>query len=97
MLEQDNNKIIYNIDELIKNNPHCKEIIFNIDELIKDNPHYKGYIYDSLMFRYMRAREAMARLEIKEGRVSPTTAMNMMERDTRRFSEILNEAIVEHD
>lgn len=96
MLEQNDNKIIVNIDELIKNNPHCKEIVFNIDEIIKDNPHYKGYIYDSLVYRYMRAREAMARLEIREG-TSPDTALRSMERDNGRFCEILNDAIGEHD
>ncbi len=79
MLEQDGNKIV-----------------LNVDEIIKDNPHYKGYIYDSLIYRYMRAREAMARLEIREG-ASPTTAFNKMERDNKRFSEILNDAIGEHD
>jgi hypothetical protein len=79
MLEQNNNKIVFNVDEIIKNNPH-----------------YKGYIYDSLVYRYMRAREAMARLEIREG-ASPTTAFNEMRRDNMRFSEILNEVIGEHD
>ena len=79
MLEQNNNKIV-----------------INVDEIIKDNPHYKGYIYDSLVYRYMRAREAMARLEIKEG-TSPTVAFNEMRGDNMRFCEILNDAIGEHD
>lgn len=92
MLEQDGNKIIFNIDD----NLNCKKIVFNIDEIIKDNPHYKGYIYDSLVYRYMRAREAMARLEIKEG-VSSKIAFQMMEGDNSRFREILNEVIGEHD
>lgn len=93
MLEQNDNQIIFNIDD----NPNCKKIVFNIDEIIKNNPHYKGYIYDSLMYRYMRAREAMARLEVIEEGISPTTACQRMERDNKRFKEILNDAIGEHD
>jgi hypothetical protein len=44
----------------------------------------------------MRAREAMAKLEIREG-TSPDKAFHMMERDNMRFCEILNDAIGEHD
>lgn len=79
-----------------------KDLINAVSELQESvneakNKHMKGYIYDSLMYRYMKAREAMARLEIREGRTSPDTAFRIMERDNLRFSEILDEAIGEHD
>ena len=79
-----------------------KDIINAISELQEsinkaENKHMKGYIYDSLMYRYMKAREAMARLEIREGRTSPDTAFRAMERDNLRFSVILNEVMGEHD
>lgn len=80
MLEQDGNKITYNIDELIKNNPH-----------------YKGYIYDSLMYRYIRAREAMAELESIKYHLDKEHTRKFAQRDLCRFSEILNEVIGEHD
>lgn len=73
----------------------------------KDDKHMKGYIYDSLVFRYMRAREAQAELEARHdaayhperGRYDEQLEKKKEEawRDEARFMDILNEAIGEHD
>ncbi len=68
-----------------------------VNEIVKNNPHCKGYMYDSLMYRYIRAREAMARLEIREKQISPDSAFHVMQRDILKFGEILDEAMGEHD
>ena len=57
--------------------------------------HLNGYIYDSLMYRYIRAREAMAQLE-KESDCS-IDSFKQARRDIMRFCQILNEAMGEHD
>lgn len=74
------------------------EIIENLDE----NKHLKGYMYDSLVYRYMRAREAMADLEFqrawKSGEVKDRAYYEQRaKRDIMRFCQILDEAIGEHD
>ena len=59
--------------------------------------HLKGYIFDSLMYRYMMARNAQIELDmIKEG-IDYKAASKRAIRDEMRFMEILNEAIGEHD
>lgn len=94
MLEQNDNKIIFNMDKLT----NCKEIVFNIDEIIKNNPHYKGYIYDSLVYRYMRAREKMADYEYLLDKTRDRSFyQHCAQSDIMRFCEILNEAIGEHN
>lgn len=70
----------------------------NLDDIIKEmNKHTKGYIYDSLMYRYIRAREAMAELESIKYHKDQNLTQQCAHRDMLRFSEILNEAIGEHD
>lgn len=70
----------------------------NLDDIIKEmNKHTKGYIYDSLMYRYIRAREAMAELESIKYHKDQNSTWKSAQRDMLRFSEILNEAIGEHD
>jgi hypothetical protein len=64
--------------------------------------HTKGYIYDSLVYRYMRAREAMAEYEYllynKEGKGRDRTFYrDSANRDLMRFCQILDEVIGEHD
>lgn len=78
------------------NNNKNKELedIFNY---IKESSqkHLNGYIYDSLAYRYIRAREAMAQLE-KE-RDHSIDSFKQARRDIMRFCQILDEAIGEHD
>lgn len=68
-----------------------------------NDKHLKGYIYDSLVYRYMRAREAMADYEwhrhAKSGKNIYTQEYYHQEanRDIMRFCQILDEAIGEHD
>ena len=59
--------------------------------------HTKGYIYDSLVYRYIRAREAMVELETIKFHVDVATAKDCANRDIVRFCQILDEAIGEHD
>jgi hypothetical protein len=61
------------------------------------NSHLKGYIFDSLVFRYMKARDAQIELEIKREGITYEKAKARADRDTVRFIQILNEAIGEHD
>ena len=63
----------------------------------KTDSHLKGYIFDSLLFRYIMARDAQAELEIKKEGITYETAKSRANRDRMRFIEILNEAIGEHD
>lgn len=69
-----------------------------VDEIVKNDSRYKGYIYDSLVYRYIRAREGMAERDAridKEHDISWHKAA--ADRDMLRFCQILNEAIGEHD
>ena len=69
-----------------------------LDDAIKEiNKHTKGYMYDSLMYRYIRAREAMAELERIKYHLDTEFTRKNAQRDICRFGEILNEAIGEHD
>ena len=60
----------------------------------------KGYQYDSLVYRYIRAREQMAEYEyIKENKHIHDKAYYRLQanRDIMRFCQILDEAIGDHD
>lgn len=67
--------------------------------------HLKGFLFDSLVYRYIRAREQMAEYEYlrdKQSNVSNHTEEWLYYRikangDIARFIEILEEAIGEHD
>lgn len=59
--------------------------------------HTKGYIYDSLVYRYIRAREAMGELEVIKFNNNQHQAARNAQRDILRFCEILNEVLGEHD
>ena len=70
----------------------------------EDEIHLKGYIYDSLTYRYIRAREKMAEYEYKENIKSPHYLdrdrewyYRQAKRDIIKFCQILDEAIGEHD
>lgn len=67
---------------------------------IEDTKHLKGFIYDSLAYRYIRAREQMAEYEyIKDSRQQHDKAYYQLQanRDIMRFCQILDEAIGDHD
>lgn len=62
--------------------------------------HIKGYIYDSLVYRYIRAREQMAEYEyMKDTKKEHDKAYYRLQanRDIMRFCQILDEAIGAHD
>lgn len=68
-----------------------------IISVTKTDSHLKGYIFDSLVFRYMIARNAQAELEIRKEGITYEKAKSRADRDKMRFIQILNEAIGEHD
>jgi hypothetical protein len=74
-----------------------KEKTLQLIPVEQDDKHLKGYIYDSLVFRYMKARDAEAELERLTQKVSYETSVKRANRDKMRFNEILNEVIGEHD
>ena len=54
--------------------------------------------YDSLVYRYIRAREAMAELEWqREHKFEKSQYYDVAKRDILRFCEILDETIGEHE
>ena len=62
--------------------------------------HLKGFIYDSLAYRYISAREQMAEYEFtKDSKKEHDKAyyQRQANRDIMRFCQILDEAIGEHD
>ena len=70
----------------------------------KDEKKLKGYQYDSLVYRYIRAREQMAEYEYlrdKQSNVSNhiewATYRQRANRDIMRFVQILDETIGEHE
>lgn len=69
-----------------------------------DEKKLKGYQFDSLVYRYIRAREQMAEYEYlrdKQSNVSNHTEWTVYQqranRDIMRFVQILNEVIGEHE
>ena len=74
-----------------------KEKTLQLIPVEQDDKHLKGYIYDSLVFRYMKARNAEAELEMKKEGITYDKAKSRADRDKMRFMQILNEAIGEHD
>ena len=58
----------------------------------------KGYQYDSLVYRYIRAREAMAEWEWERDRSHDRAwYFKQADRDIMRFCQILNEVIGERE
>lgn len=58
----------------------------------------KGYQYDSLVYRYIRAREAMAQWEYERDRSHERAwYFKQADRDIMRFCQILNEVIGERE
>ena len=79
-----------------------KIVINNETYELSNQKHLNGYLYDSLIYRYIRAREHMAEWEWERDRCSKEARdrgfyFEMAKRDIMRFCEILNEAIGEHD
>lgn len=79
------------LKEQLKNQP------VQIVAVKKADEHLKGYIYDSLVFRYMKARDAEAELEMKKECITYDKAKSRAARDKMRFMQILDEAIGKHD
>lgn len=70
----------------------------------EDEKKLKGYQYDSLVYRYIRAREQMAEYEYLRDRQSNiskhrdwTIYRERANRDIMRFCQILDEVIGEHE
>lgn len=78
-----------------QNKKRLKDITDYINMKDSFQKHLNGYIYDSLVYRYIRARQAMAQWE-KE-RDPSFDSFKVARRDIIRFCEILEEAIGEHD
>ena len=77
------------------------DIAYDYDDNIDiSKKHFKGYLYDSLVYRYIRARERMAELEYISDSYHQYDRKHYYEkanRDLMKFCQILNEAIGEHD
>ena len=74
------------------------DFVKNMSEANYNKKHFKGYIYDSLMYRYIVARKQMAELEFLRNKQDPYNSyQRQANRDIMRFAQILNEAIGEHD
>ena len=74
------------------------EIVESPDE--EKQKHLKGYMYDSLVYRYIRARERIAEFErISDGKhlIFNDSYARRANRDIVKFCQILDEAIGEHD
>lgn len=64
----------------------------------EDKKKLKGYQYDSLVYRYIRAREHMAELEWqRDHKFEKSKYYDAARRDIIRFCEILDEVIGEHE
>lgn len=64
----------------------------------EDEKELKGYQYDSLVYRYIRAREAMAEWEWERDHSHEREwYFKQANRDILRFCQILNETIGEHN
>ena len=65
-----------------------------------DEKKLKGYQYDSLIYRYIRAREQMAEYEFYKDSTKSYDKeyyYKQAKRDILRFCQILDEAIGEHE
>lgn len=66
----------------------------------KEKKHLKGYQYDSLVYRYIRAREQMAEYEVVKDplkKCDKNFYRLQANRDIMRFCQILDEVMGEHD
>ena len=64
----------------------------------EDEKKLKGYQYDSLVYRYIRAREHMAQWEYERDRSRDRAwYFEQADRDIMRFCQILNEVIGERE
>lgn len=77
--------------------------VFEVPKTLEEtNKHLKGFIYDSLAYRYIRAREAMAELEFQRkiacgDIINKQQCYKQANKDIIKFCQILDEAIGEHD
>jgi len=75
----------------------------NLDKSFKintvDEKKLKGYQFDSLVYRYIRAREQMAEYDYlkNSGQKSKEYYYEQARRDILRFCQILDETIGEHE
>ena len=79
---------------------NIKEININDDNIkVTFNTKEKDYLYDSLCYRYIRAREHMAQWEWERDhhKQDRDWYFQQANRDIMRFCELLNEAIGEHN
>lgn len=66
----------------------------------KYEKHMKGLLYDSLAYRYIRARDQMAEYEYLKGsshKHDRAYYRQQANRDIMRFCQLLDEAVGEHD
>lgn len=78
---------------------NLENITFNGEEYqVCNKKHLNGYLYDSLCYRYIRAREHIAELEWeRDHQRDKSWYFKQANRDIMRFCQILHEAIGEHD
>lgn len=65
-----------------------------------NSTHLKGYAFDSLAYRYIRAREQMAEYEYMKGSKKEHDKayyQRQANRDIMKFVQILDEVIGDHD
>jgi hypothetical protein len=83
-----------NVEEELKK---LNEPLVALTAITQSGIHLKGYIFDSLAYRYIVARNAAMELDILREGISYEKALSRATRDKVRFFEILREAIGEHD
>jgi len=92
--------------ELIKAMENKKVIFFDNGEEFINIKIANGYLYDSLVYRYIRARENMAEYEYLRDQTNSNpnychhdwmTYSTRANRDIARIIELLNEAMGEHN
>lgn len=83
-----------------------KKVTFDNGAEFIDIKTANGYLYDSLVYRYIRAREKMAEYEYLRDQISTNRSCRHHDwimyniranRDIIRFIELLNEAMGEHN
>ena len=82
-----------------------KKIVINNEIYeVGNQKHLNGYLYDSLCYRFIRAREQMAEYEYlrdcqsnKNNHTDWKVYRERANRDIMRFCQILDEAIGDHD
>ena len=85
------------MEKLTKGSIDINDFINYYNNRDKHKKHFKGYIFDSLVYRYQLALHKAILYDNRDKNICSEDFKKIYNRDLRRFIEILNEAIGEHD